>query len=203
MAKDILPIKLSDEQVFADLFLTLANESRMRILQFLYESPSSSVTSISEAAKVSQQRISDHLGILRRKDFIRFRKEGRKVFYDLNKNRIWFIVIKFLKWLDVDLEAYPFPIGRHLDGIDSLVNVLRVFASEGRCSIIRILRNEMLSVNEIQERVFLEQQTVSDHLQKLRKAGFVIAHKEGRFVKCESDKEKVVRFFLLFLGSFQ
>ena len=200
MVKVVVPVKRSPDQVSADFFLALANKSRLKIVDFLKDNPGSAVSVIAQNAEVSPQRISDHLGVLRRQEIITAQKEGRSVFYTYNQQGVHTFCADFLDWLEID-KKLKLDTNKKLEN-NVLVNILRLFASDGRCSILYQLKNEMLSINDIQTKVFLEQQTVSDHLQLLRKVKFVVAYKEGRFVKCQMNKPAISVFFKIFLSKF-
>jgi DNA-binding transcriptional ArsR family regulator len=57
--------------------------------------------------------------------------------------------------------------------------VLKALAEPNRQAILRLVRVAPRSVGEIAEQVDITQQAVSQHLQVLRQAGLVAAHREG------------------------
>jgi DNA-binding transcriptional ArsR family regulator len=57
---------------------------------------------------------------------------------------------------------------------------LRALAEENRRAILRLVRDEPRSVNEITERLGISQQGVSQHLQVLREAGLLAVRRDGR-----------------------
>jgi ArsR family transcriptional regulator len=67
---------------------TLADESRQRILRLLANSGEKSVGDIVDACDVSQPTISHHLHVLRQFGLVTRRKEGKHVFYALNRDRV-------------------------------------------------------------------------------------------------------------------
>lgn len=64
----------------------LANERRLRILQYLGSSGESSVGDIAEAIKLSLSSTSKHLIILRSAGLIKGNQKSLLVMYSLNKN---------------------------------------------------------------------------------------------------------------------
>jgi len=197
MSKLILPIKRSEDQETADFFLALANDSRQRIINLLKKEPDLSVIEISEKANVSIQRISDHLGVLRREKILEFRKAGRQVRYHVKPGKIKSFYKSFLQMLNIDTSLLQEAKGSIEPSLQ--LKLLRLFSSSGRLSIIRLISNESLTINAIRDKVFLEQQTVSDHIGLLRKANVIIAKKEGRFVRCSLNKKRVAAILDIFL----
>ena len=65
----------------------LADETRQRILEMLLEGEMC-VCHIVEAFDVSQPTISHHLGVLRQLGLVSIRKQGRAVYYSVNRDRV-------------------------------------------------------------------------------------------------------------------
>jgi DNA-binding transcriptional ArsR family regulator len=201
MSKVVLPIELTRSQDFAEFFLALGNESRLRIMLLLNQEPNLTVSDIALKANISLQRISDHLSILRRRSLLTFTKEGRNVHYLFNKQLLIDTCRDSLSWLGVDLDAYqaepkqdvPLPVQE---------KILKLLSSEGRCLILEKIKDKELTVNEIQSQIFLEQQTVSDHLQLMKKASFISTKQEGRFVKSILNRPALALFFKVFIKNF-
>ena len=79
-----------DEQTaarLAELFRTLGDPSRIRIISALSNS-ASSVGRIAAAVGISESAVSHHLRGLRQMRLVRARKEGRQVFYSLDDEHI-------------------------------------------------------------------------------------------------------------------
>ena len=79
-----------DEQTaarLAELFRTLGDPSRIRIISVL-SNAASSVGSIAAAVGISESAVSHHLRGLRQMRLVRARKEGRQVFYSLDDEHI-------------------------------------------------------------------------------------------------------------------
>jgi ArsR family transcriptional regulator len=71
----------------ADLFKVLGNITRIRILHALNFSELC-VCDLVEVLEMSQSAISHQLGILRASKIVKFRKEGKNVFYSLDDDHI-------------------------------------------------------------------------------------------------------------------
>ena len=202
MSKIILPLKRSDEQQAADNFLVLANDSRFRIMKLLSNSPKLSVLEIATQAQISPSRISDHLGILRRKGILTCEKDGRQIYYIFHKEKVAELCEYFLNWFNLSLAKLNDYETRDLSETAQL-QFLQVLASEGRCTIMKTLYGNEFTIKEILEKVFYEQQTVSDHLQLLRKVRLVSVTQEGRFVRCKLNLAVLMVFFKLYLSNFR
>ena len=66
----------------------LAADTRQRILRMLVEEEEMSVSDIVDAFHVSQPTISHHLNVLRQFGLVTSRKEGKQVFYAINRDRV-------------------------------------------------------------------------------------------------------------------
>jgi len=75
---------LFNDRIFSKLFKALSDRSRLRILQTL-SSGEMSVSEITKAVGFSQPTVSRHLSILREAEVVVDRREGKQVFYSLNK----------------------------------------------------------------------------------------------------------------------
>ena len=65
----------------------LADETRQRILEMLLEEEMS-VSAITEAFSMAQPSISHHLSVLKRFGLVTSRKEGKHVFYAINRDNV-------------------------------------------------------------------------------------------------------------------
>jgi DNA-binding transcriptional ArsR family regulator len=65
----------------------LADDTRQRILEMLLEGEMC-VSDIAEAFDTSQPTISHHLGVLRQFGMVTYRKEGKQVYYAVNRDNI-------------------------------------------------------------------------------------------------------------------
>jgi DNA-binding transcriptional ArsR family regulator len=75
---------LSDEDIsaMAESFKALADPTRLRLLALLFIDERS-VSDLAENLDVSQSAVSHQLRILRSLNIVRFRKDGREVYYTL------------------------------------------------------------------------------------------------------------------------
>lgn len=65
----------------------LADDTRQQILVMLLDGEKC-VSDIVEAFDISQPTVSHHLGILKQFKLVTSRKEGKLVFYDINRNNL-------------------------------------------------------------------------------------------------------------------
>ena len=72
---------------FADLLKIVSDENRLRIL-FLLRDGELCVCKIYDALELSQSLVSHHLAILRSYNLVNDRKEGKWVYYSLNKETL-------------------------------------------------------------------------------------------------------------------
>lgn len=85
----------------AESFKALADPTRLRILALLFEGERC-VGDIADHLEVSQSAVSHQLRILRTLDIVRYRKEGREVFYDLADDHVRDILIRTLEHIMID-----------------------------------------------------------------------------------------------------
>ena len=67
----------------AELFRTLANPVRIRILEVLRESGSLTVGEIQQRVSVESSNVSQHLSILRTHGFVETRRDGTSIWYSV------------------------------------------------------------------------------------------------------------------------
>ena len=80
---------LTDEVILtmAESFKALADPTRLRILALLSEGECG-VGDIADHLEVSQSAVSHQLRLLRSLDIVRYRKDGREVYYDLADDHV-------------------------------------------------------------------------------------------------------------------
>ncbi|MFC1596199.1 ArsR/SmtB family transcription factor [Candidatus Margulisiibacteriota bacterium] len=200
MSRIIIPIERSVDEKAADFFLALGNKSRQSIIEVLKEETSLPVNEIAKRANVSIHRISDHLRQLKRERIITFKKTGRSVHYSYNKESASAFLLEFADSLGLDLVAFP-EVKKDLSK-EVKLKLLRLFASEGRCAILRAVSKEELAIGEIQPKVFLEQQTVSDYVNLMRKVKIINGRQEGRFVYCKVNTKNLAVVLKIFMEDF-
>ena len=67
----------------ADLFKGFADPTRVHILSLLLVNPELCVTDIAEAVEISQSGVSHQLRILKQMHLIKFRRDGKNLWYSL------------------------------------------------------------------------------------------------------------------------
>lgn len=75
-------------QVKAEFFKTLAHPARIRVLELLRQGERS-VSQLIPAVGLEPSHLSQQLGVLRRANIVRARKEGSAVFYSVTDERIF------------------------------------------------------------------------------------------------------------------
>ncbi|WP_395061102.1 ArsR/SmtB family transcription factor [Flavobacterium sp.] len=68
----------------ADILKALGNPARLKIIQFLMTSPTSSCGDIIEVLPLAQSTVSKHLSELKRVKLIKGKNKGNNIFYSLN-----------------------------------------------------------------------------------------------------------------------
>jgi len=71
----------------ADFFKVFGDGTRIRILQILLEGERN-VGELAEALEMSQSAVSHQLRVLRQNDLVKYRKEGKTVFYSLDDEHV-------------------------------------------------------------------------------------------------------------------
>ena len=94
---------LTDEtiQTMAESFKALADPTRLRILALISEQECS-VGDIADHLEVSQSAVSHQLRLLRSLDIVRYRKDGREVYYDLADDHVRDILNRTLEHILYD-----------------------------------------------------------------------------------------------------
>jgi len=83
----ILPLNEDQAIHLAELFSSLSDASRVRIIAALLAGPVN-VQSLAQAVGISESGVSHHLRGLRQMRLVRFRKQGRHVFYSLDDEHV-------------------------------------------------------------------------------------------------------------------
>ncbi|HCK66168.1 MAG TPA: transcriptional regulator [Anaerolineae bacterium] len=81
--------------------------------------------------------------------------------------------------------------------IEIQAKLFRGFSDSSRLSILQILMEGAMTVNEIVEQTGLSQPNVSNHLGCLRECGLVTSQSQGRFVYYELSDKRVKQLLLL------
>jgi ArsR family transcriptional regulator len=87
--KMVKPKMLTDEFAYkvADFFKVIGDKTRLKILLALFESELC-VYDIAEILEMSQSAISHQLRVLKQSGFVKYRKEGREVYYSLDDDHV-------------------------------------------------------------------------------------------------------------------
>ena len=99
---------IETEQITNDTFFTvaesfkaLADPTRLRILALLFASERR-VSDLSDHLTVSQSAVSHQLRLLRTLDIVRYRKDGRDVYYDLADDHVRDILVRTFEHVLID-----------------------------------------------------------------------------------------------------
>ena len=82
-----MPDKETMERI-AELFKGFADPTRVHILSLLQQQEELCVTEIAEAVELSQSAISHQLRILKQMHLIKFRREGKNIWYSLADDHV-------------------------------------------------------------------------------------------------------------------
>lgn len=92
------------------IYKVLSNSTRVKILYFLrHQSDEVAVNEIVEALGITQPIVSKQLGILRRYQLVRNRKEGNKVYYILDDPHVVEMVDDMLNHVKHEIKGLPHP----------------------------------------------------------------------------------------------
>ncbi|MBQ7757478.1 ArsR/SmtB family transcription factor [Anaerotignum sp.] len=78
-------------QELAEFFKIFGDGTRIRILQILLEGERN-VGELAEALEMSQSAVSHQLRVLRQNDLVKYRKEGKTVFYSLDDEHVRMVI---------------------------------------------------------------------------------------------------------------
>lgn len=92
-----------NEKYFSKLFKAFSDHSRIRILQTL-SSGEKSVGEIARAVGMAQPTVSRHLAILRGAEVVIDRRDGKQVFYSLNKGIVGSCCTGFCNCLEIPVK---------------------------------------------------------------------------------------------------
>lgn len=89
-APQATPADMPDDEILyelADLFRVFGDSTRIKILYALHDSERC-VQDIAEAVSLSQSAVSHQLRVLRDSKLVRFRREGKTVYYALDDDHV-------------------------------------------------------------------------------------------------------------------
>ena len=94
----------------AKIYKVLSNATRIKILYFLrYQENDVQVSEIVTQLGIAQPVVSKQLGILRRYQLVRNRKEGNKVFYILDDPHVVEMIDDMLNHVKHEIKGLPHP----------------------------------------------------------------------------------------------
>ncbi|MFW6038407.1 MAG: ArsR/SmtB family transcription factor [Candidatus Saliniplasma sp.] len=82
---------IEDDELYsihADVCKAFTNKARLKIIDQLRDGERS-VGELAEAVGSSQSNISQHLNVLKNKDFVKSRKEGNRIYYSVTNKKIF------------------------------------------------------------------------------------------------------------------
>ena len=82
---------------YIKVFRSLANEERLEIIKKLYIEGELCASDIEKSFYMEQSTTSHHLNYLKNVGLLNSRKQGRNVFYDVNKENLVILYDTFLK----------------------------------------------------------------------------------------------------------
>ncbi|MEM9283205.1 MAG: metalloregulator ArsR/SmtB family transcription factor [Verrucomicrobiota bacterium] len=86
--KTSFPLEVEDSQRMAEFFTVLADPTRLRLISLLSTSEHC-VCDLAESLSVTESAVSHQLRALRNARLVRYRKEGRQVFYRLHDHHVF------------------------------------------------------------------------------------------------------------------
>ena len=88
--KETQPVEMPDDEVLyelADLFRVFGDSTRIKILYALHDSELC-VQDIADAVQLSQSAVSHQLRLLKASKLVKFRRDGKTVFYSLDDDHV-------------------------------------------------------------------------------------------------------------------
>jgi len=91
------------KKTLVQLFDALSDDTRLKIVLILSRHDvDASCQALSRQFKLSQPAMSHHFKILRESKLVKVRKDGRKVYYSLNRKRLGNYLQKFMRDIQID-----------------------------------------------------------------------------------------------------
>jgi len=171
---EVKEVKIED---YAKFFRLISNGSRyLAIKELLKDENGVFVNEIADSGQIPRSKISDQLMVLRRAGLVNSEKRSNKMFYYLLKDVV-------CKNLDDYLTLAKSKWQGKLENQDKLkVDPIEIFSSlanETRCEIYLFLSQKEMFVNEVCDSFYLEQPTVSIHLNQMKKVGLLTSYKKS------------------------
>jgi len=105
MSQSNLPPEVVEARELRAYLRTVGDMVRLQILRQLAHSGELGVTELAHVLRVSQPLVSWHLGVLRRIELVSVRREGRLVWYSLNRPQLRAFRERFSAWIAGPDEA--------------------------------------------------------------------------------------------------
>ena len=86
--QDQLPLDVQLLKKGALVLRAIKNNLRQKLLQFIHRKQRVTVTEIYLALKIEQSVASQHLAILRQQGYVHTEREGKKIYYSINYQRV-------------------------------------------------------------------------------------------------------------------
>lgn len=193
----------SEIMKFARYFRIFSNKNRFKIIEILgYATEPLCVGDLAKRGNIPMSKISDQLMVLRKEDIVNCDKKSTKVFYTLNKDKVIKVIEDYMTMVKthntapastssaasvemkplVSVTARETATDIQYDAPESSEHVREIFAAlanETRCEALIRLAEKDQFVNEMCEKFYLEQPTVSLHLNMLKKVGLVDSKKKS------------------------
>jgi len=91
-------------RTLVQLFDALSDDTRLKIVLILSRHDvDASCQALSQQFKLSQPAMSHHFKILKESKIVKVRKDGRKVYYSLNRERLGKYLQKFIRDTQIDV----------------------------------------------------------------------------------------------------
>jgi DNA-binding transcriptional ArsR family regulator len=201
---DCILISYSELKKVLVILKSIDHDLRKKIINLLHENSTLTVTQLFLKLKIEQSVTSQHLGMLKELHLLNAEREGKNVYYKLNKEKIK-TVDSFLSMLS-SVENQNAKQVSSKKGNDNLILadtiqdkklkdvILQFYAlcHPLRLSILEYLHkmNEV-NVNTIFKDLNLEQSITSQHLSLLRKTNLVNSYRDGKKINYSVNFDKI------------
>jgi DNA-binding transcriptional ArsR family regulator len=201
---DCILISYSELKKVLVILKSIDHDLRKKIINLLHENGTLTVTQLFLKLKIEQSVTSQHLGMLKGLHLLNAEREGKNVYYKLNKEKIK-TVDSFLSMLS-SVENQTTKQVSSKKGNENLILadtihdkklkdvILQFYAlcHPLRLSILEYLHkmNEV-NVNTIFKDLNLEQSITSQHLSLLRKTNLVNSNRDGKKINYSVNFDKI------------
>jgi len=149
------------------LIRALNNQLRLHILDILEAFGTLNVTDLYVKLRTDQSKMSQELAVLRRANLVHYEREGKSIYYSVNKERL------------LQYKAFY----NYFGGLEACARVLRALSHPLRMKILKYIRKkDIINVNNIYNTLKLEQSITSQHLKILRETSIVGAGRDGKYI---------------------